>query len=100
MFISAGLFTEGLRQVPVTRCPSFMRREAMAAPIPEDAPVRDLGLNEEQSYLAMQRQKRRPIKEIAEAIVLSDEVRGNSQVKRIIRERRACDATSKPNSLR
>ncbi len=44
---------------------------------------RDLGLNEEQAYLALQRQsrqKRRPMKEIAEAIVLSDEVRGNSQV--------------------
>lgn len=43
---------------------------------------RDLGLNEEQAYLALQRQsrqKRRPMKEIAEAIVLSDEVRGTSQ---------------------
>jgi signal transduction protein with GAF and PtsI domain len=43
---------------------------------------RDLGLNEEQAYLALQRQsrqKRRPMKEIAEAIVLSDEVRGSSQ---------------------
>src|SRR6201997_4347540 len=43
---------------------------------------RDLGLNEEQAYLALQRQsrqKRRPMKEIAEAIVLSDDVRGNSQ---------------------
>jgi signal transduction protein with GAF and PtsI domain len=42
---------------------------------------RDLGLNEEQAYLALQRQsrqKRRPMKEIAEAIVLSDDVRGNS----------------------
>lgn len=42
---------------------------------------RDLGLNEEQAYLTLQRQsrqKRRPMKEIAEAIVLSDEVRGNS----------------------
>src|ERR1700739_3051325 len=41
---------------------------------------RDLGLNEEQAYLALQRQsrqKRRPMKEIAEAIVLSDAVRGN-----------------------
>jgi signal transduction protein with GAF and PtsI domain len=41
---------------------------------------RDLGLNEEQAYLALQRQsrqKRRPMREIAEAIVLSDEVRGN-----------------------
>jgi uroporphyrinogen-III synthase len=44
---------------------------------------RDLGLSEEQAYLALQRQsrqKRRPMKEIAEAIVLSDDVRGNSQV--------------------
>jgi uroporphyrinogen-III synthase len=44
---------------------------------------RDMGLNEEQAYLALQRQsrqKRRPMKEIAEAIVLSDEVRGNSRV--------------------
>ena len=43
---------------------------------------RDLGLNEEQAYLTLQRQsrqKRRPMKEIAEAIVLSDDVRGNSQ---------------------
>jgi len=43
---------------------------------------RDLALSEEQAYLALQRQsrqKRRPMKEIAEAIVLSDEVRGNSQ---------------------
>ncbi len=43
---------------------------------------RDLGLNEEQAYLTLQRQsrqKRRPMKEIAEAIILSDEVRGNSQ---------------------
>ena len=42
-----------------------------------------LVLNEEQSYLALQRkilQKRNPMKEIAEAIVLSDEVRGNSQI--------------------
>lgn len=42
---------------------------------------RDLALSEEQAYLALQRQsrqKRRPMKEIAEAIVLSDEVRGNS----------------------
>src|SRR5256885_3357676 len=44
---------------------------------------RDLGLNEEQAYLALQRQsrqKRKPMKEIAEAIILSDEVRGNSQL--------------------
>jgi signal transduction protein with GAF and PtsI domain len=43
---------------------------------------RDLGLSEEQAYLALQRQsrqKRKPMKEIAEAIVLSDEVRGDSQ---------------------
>jgi AmiR/NasT family two-component response regulator len=42
---------------------------------------RDLRLNEEQAYLAIQRQsrqKRRPMKEIAEAIVLSDDVRGSS----------------------
>lgn len=42
---------------------------------------RDLGLNEEQAYLAIQRQsrqKRKPMKEIAEAIVLSDDVRGNT----------------------
>src|SRR6202044_257547 len=44
---------------------------------------RDLGLNEEQAYLALQRrsrQKRKPMKEIAEAIVLSDAVRGHSQL--------------------
>lgn len=42
---------------------------------------RDLSLNEEQAYLMLQRQsrqKRKPMKEIAEAIILSDEVRGNS----------------------
>jgi uroporphyrinogen-III synthase len=42
---------------------------------------RDLQLNEEQAYLMLQRQsrqKRKPMKEIAEAIILSDEVRGNS----------------------
>ncbi len=42
---------------------------------------RDLGLSEEQAYLTLQRQsrqKRKPMKEIAEAIVLSDDVRGNS----------------------
>ncbi len=46
---------------------------------------RDLGLNEEQAYLTLQRQsrqKRRPMKEIAEAIILSDEVRGNSPASR------------------
>jgi uroporphyrinogen-III synthase len=44
---------------------------------------RDLQLNEEQSYLMLQRQsrqKRKPMKEIAEAIILSDEVRGNCAV--------------------
>jgi signal transduction protein with GAF and PtsI domain len=44
---------------------------------------RDLGLNEEQAYLMLQRQsrqKRKPMKEIAEAIILSDEVRGNPQI--------------------
>jgi AmiR/NasT family two-component response regulator len=44
---------------------------------------RDLGLSEEQAYLALQRQsrqKRKPMNVIAEAIVLSDEVRGNPQV--------------------
>ena len=43
---------------------------------------RDLGLTEEQAYLTLQRQsrqKRRPMKEIAEAVILSDELRGNSQ---------------------
>ena len=42
---------------------------------------RDLGLSEEQAYLAIQRQsrqKRKPMREIAEAIVLSDELRGNT----------------------
>jgi signal transduction protein with GAF and PtsI domain len=44
---------------------------------------RDLGLSEEQAYLALQRQsrqKRKPMKEIAEAVLLSDDVRGNSQI--------------------
>jgi signal transduction protein with GAF and PtsI domain len=44
---------------------------------------RDLGLSEEEAYLTLQRQsrqKRKPMKAIAEAIILSDEVRGNSQV--------------------
>lgn len=39
---------------------------------------RDLGLSEEEAYLALQRQsrqKRRPMKEIAQAIILNDEVR-------------------------
>jgi len=42
---------------------------------------RELELSEEHAYLALQRQsrqKRKPMKEIAEAIVLSDEVKGNS----------------------
>ncbi len=40
---------------------------------------RDLGLSEEQAYLTLQRQsrqKRKAMKEIAEAVVLSDEVKG------------------------
>jgi signal transduction protein with GAF and PtsI domain len=43
---------------------------------------RDLGLTEEQAYLALQRQsrqKRKSMKEIAEAIILSDDVKGNSR---------------------
>jgi signal transduction protein with GAF and PtsI domain len=43
---------------------------------------RDLGLNEEQAYLALQRQsrqKRKSMKDVAEAIVLTDEVKSNSQ---------------------
>jgi len=43
---------------------------------------RDLGLSEEQAYLALQRQSRqtrKAMKEIAEAVVLSEEVRGNSR---------------------
>jgi uroporphyrinogen-III synthase len=43
---------------------------------------RDLGLTEEQAYLSIQRQsrqKRRTMKEIAEAIVLSEEVRSGSK---------------------
>ena len=42
---------------------------------------RDLGLNEEEAYLALQRQsqqKRRSMKEVAQAIILSDEVRRSS----------------------
>src|SRR5882724_5258093 len=39
ILIPVGPVGEGLRQVPVTRCPSFMSRIAMAAPMPEDAPV-------------------------------------------------------------
>jgi len=45
---------------------------------------RDLGLSEEQAYLTLQRQsrqKRKPMKEIAEAIVLSDDVKGSSQLR-------------------
>ena len=41
---------------------------------------RDFGLSEEQAYLALQRQsrqKRKAMKEIADAIVLGDEVKGN-----------------------
>ena len=43
---------------------------------------RDLGLTEEQAYLSIQRQsrqKRKTMKEIAEAIVLSEEVRNSSR---------------------
>lgn len=43
---------------------------------------RELGLSEEQAYLALQkqsRQKRKAMKEIAEAIVLGDEVRENTR---------------------
>jgi signal transduction protein with GAF and PtsI domain len=43
---------------------------------------RELALTEEQAYLALQRQsrqKRKPMKEIAEAIVLSEDVKGNSR---------------------
>jgi AmiR/NasT family two-component response regulator len=43
---------------------------------------RELGLNEEQAYLALQRQsrqKRKSMKEISEAIILSAEVRENSR---------------------
>lgn len=43
---------------------------------------RELGLDEEQAYLTLQkqsRQKRRPMREIAEAIILSDDVKGNSR---------------------
>jgi uroporphyrinogen-III synthase len=42
---------------------------------------RDLGLNEEQAYLALQRQsrqKRKSMKDVAEAIVLSDDVKRGS----------------------
>jgi signal transduction protein with GAF and PtsI domain len=43
---------------------------------------RDLGLTEEQAYLALQRQSRqmrKPMKDIAEAVILSDEVKGNTR---------------------
>src|ERR1700730_3788436 len=43
---------------------------------------RDMGLSEEQAYLALQkqsRQKRKAMREIAEAIILSDEVRENTR---------------------
>src|SRR6202167_6153993 len=43
---------------------------------------RELGFTEEQAYLTLQRQsrqKRKAMKEIAEAIVLSEEVKGNSR---------------------
>jgi uroporphyrinogen-III synthase len=43
---------------------------------------RDLGVSEEQAYLALQRQSRqtrKAMKDIAEAIVLSEEVKGNSR---------------------
>jgi signal transduction protein with GAF and PtsI domain len=42
---------------------------------------RDLKLSEEQAYLALQRQsrqKRKPMKEVAEAIVLADDIKSNS----------------------
>jgi uroporphyrinogen-III synthase len=44
---------------------------------------RDMGLNEEQAYLTLQRQsrqKRKSMKEIAEAMILSDDVKGNSRI--------------------
>jgi uroporphyrinogen-III synthase len=47
---------------------------------------RDLALTEEQAYLMLQRQsrqKRKAMKEIAEAVVLSDELRGNSQTAKL-----------------
>jgi hypothetical protein len=46
--------------------------------------IRGAGLSEEQAYLTLQRQshqKRKPMKIIAEAIVLSDVVRGSPQVR-------------------
>jgi uroporphyrinogen-III synthase len=47
---------------------------------------RELGLSEEQAYLALQqqsRQKRKAMKEIAEAIILSADVKDNTRVPRI-----------------
>src|SRR5271155_2413536 len=47
---------------------------------------RELGLNEEQAYLALQqqsRQKRKAMKEIAEAIILSSDVRENTRAPRV-----------------
>jgi AmiR/NasT family two-component response regulator len=48
---------------------------------------RKLGISEEDAYFALQRQsrqRRKPMKEVAEAIVLSDEVRrGQPQVARV-----------------
>jgi uroporphyrinogen-III synthase len=47
---------------------------------------RELGLSEEQAYLALQhqsRQKRKPMKDIADAIILSEDVRENSRGARV-----------------
>jgi signal transduction protein with GAF and PtsI domain len=47
---------------------------------------RELGLSEEQAYLALQkqsRQKRKAMKEIAEAIILSEEVRENTKAPKV-----------------
>src|SRR5271155_240917 len=47
---------------------------------------RELGLNEEQAYLALQqqsRQKRKAMKEIAEAIILGADVRDNTRAPRV-----------------
>jgi signal transduction protein with GAF and PtsI domain len=44
---------------------------------------RDLAISEEQAYLALQRQsrqKRKPMKEIAEAIVLGDDIKSGSRI--------------------
>lgn len=51
---------------------------------------RDLGLTEEQAYLSIQRQsrqKRKTMKEISEAIILSEEVKSGSKVDRAIADR-------------